>query len=210
MTKANLYNMKGKKIDSVELDKDVFSGSVNRRLLHQAVVMYEANLRSGTASTKTRAEVAGGGKKPWRQKGTGRARVGSSRNPVWRGGGVAFGPRPRDYSYTLSRNIRRRALLDSVNAKLLDKQLIVLDELTVEAPKTKFFDKVLKSLKVEKPLLVVLENVNEAIIRSSRNLAKVAVRRDKDVTAYDVLRHKNLVITRKALDNLTKRLGKKE
>lgn len=198
--------MKGKKVGEIKLDESLFDYNVNKAVLHQAVVMYGANKRSGTASTKTRKNVSGGGKKPWRQKGTGRARTGSIRNPIWRGGGIVFGPHPRDYSYNIPSGIKKVALKSSLNVKLADEALHVLDKVELGEPKTKLFQKVLDNLKIKTSALVILDKVDENIKRATRNIPLLTVKRDRDANAMDVLSHTKLIITESALKNLQKRL----
>ncbi len=198
--------MKGKKAGEIKLSEELFDQDINKAVLHQAMVMYQANKRSGTASTKTRKEVRGGGKKPWRQKGTGRARTGSIRNPVWRGGGIIFGPHPRDYSYNMPSGTKKAALKSSLNAKLASDALHVLDKVELAEPKTKLFQKVLDNLKIKASALVILDKVDENIKRATRNIPRLTVKRDQDANAMDVLRHSELIITESALKNLQKRL----
>ena len=161
MAEIEIYNIKGKSVGKIELDKDIFNGKVNEPILHQVIRMYEANQRQGTASTKTRSEVSGGGRKPWKQKGTGRARAGTIRSPLWRGGGIVFGPHPRDYSYQVPKSVKRLALISSLNAKLNDKNMIVIDEIKLDKAKTKEIAAALRNLKAEKKPLLVLEEKNE-------------------------------------------------
>lgn len=196
-----------KKATIAGLDPMVFNGKVNKAVLYQAVRMYEANRRQGTASTKTRAVVSGGGRKPWKQKGTGRARAGSIRSPLWKGGGVVFGPHPRDYSYTLPQNIRREALRSSLNSKYNEKDLLVLDEIKVDKPKTKEFKKVLDSLKLNEKALFVLDKIDENLKLASRNLKEVTLKRADDLNAMDVLKVKKLVLTKPALAIIEKKLS---
>lgn len=169
--------------------------------------MYEANRRQGTSSTKTRAVVSGGGRKPWAQKHTGRARAGSNRSPLWKGGGVVFGPHPRDYCYTLPQNIRREALRSSINSKYNDKDLVVLNEVTVEKPKTKDFKKLLKSLKLKDKALFVLDKIDDNLRLASRNLKEISLKRADDVNAMDVLKARKLVVTKPALSMLEKKIA---
>lgn len=208
MTEIEVYNIKGQVVNKVELDKNLFNGEINKAVLYQAVKMYEANLREGNASTKTRSDVSGGGKKPWKQKGTGRARAGTTRSPLWRGGGVIFGPHPRDYSYSVPKNIKRQALISSLNAKLNDKELIVVDEMKVSHPKTKEIAIILRNLKAEDRPLLVLETKDEIIIRASRNISELVLKDYKILNAYDVLKQHKLILTQKALVALTKMLVK--
>ena len=204
MAEVSIFNIKGQSIGKMALDKDIFNGEVNEAILYQAIKMYEANLRQGTASTKTRAEVSGGGKKPWRQKGTGRARAGTIRSPLWRGGGIIFGPHPRDYSYSIPRNIRRSALISSLNDKLNNNELIVLEGIELTKPKTKEFAAILHNLQADEKPLVVLEDKDQAIIRAARNVPELLLRDYKSLNAYEVLKQHKLIFTQKALTALTK------
>lgn len=203
-------NILGKEVGKVDLDQKIFDGKVNESLIHQVVVMYQANKRQGTSSTKTRAHVSGGNSKPWKQKGTGRARAGSSRSPLWRKGGVIFGPHPRDYSYQLPKKIKKSALISTINSRLNDSLVKVLDELKVNEGKTKEFVKIVEALKLERKVLFVCDNTQENVLRSSRNIKTVTVMRWESINALDVLMSDNVVITQKALENLTQRLKKGE
>lgn len=188
------------------LDPNIFNGKVNKAVLYQVIKMYEANKRRGTASTKTRAAVSGGGRKPWRQKGTGRARAGSIRSPLWKGGGVVFGPHPRNYSYSVPQKIRREALRASLNSKYNENAMLVLDELKVDKPKTKEFKKILNSLKLNEKALFVLDKIDDNLKLASRNLKEVALKRADDLNALDVLNFKKLVLTKAALAIIEKKL----
>ena len=201
-----VHNIQGKKIDELKLPETVFDGQVNAMALHQAVVMYRTNQRQGNSSTKGRAEVSGGGKKPWRQKGTGRARAGSSRSPLWKGGGVVFGPSPRDLTYQVPRKVKNAALKASLNSKLNENDLLCVDELVIDASKTKDFVKLLKGLKLEGKILAVVDSVEENLARISRNIASFCMMRSSDVTGYDILRYKKLLITKAAFKSLLKRI----
>ncbi|MFA5334672.1 MAG: 50S ribosomal protein L4 [Candidatus Omnitrophota bacterium] len=209
MAELEIYNIKGQPAGKFELDKKVFDGKVNEAILHQVVRMYEANQRQGTADTKTRSEVRGGGKKPWKQKGTGRARAGTSRSPLWRGGGKIFGPHPRDYSYSVPKSVRKLALVSSLNAKVNDNDMIVLDDLKLEKAKTKEFVAVLEKIKAEKKPMIVLDKKDESVVRASRNIRSLILRDYKTLNAYEILKQKKVVITQKALEALTKLLVKK-
>ncbi|MBI4335164.1 MAG: 50S ribosomal protein L4 [Candidatus Omnitrophica bacterium] len=207
MKKATLEKTEEKKEKKIEgLNPKVFDGEVNKALLYQVLRMYEANQRQGTASTKTRAAVSGGGRKPWAQKHTGRARAGSIRSPLWRGGGDIFGPHPRDYSYTLPQKIRQQALRSVLNSKYNERDLVVLDDIKVDNPKTKEFKKILTGLKLDNKVLFVLESIDENLRLASRNLKEVALRRAADLNALDILKFKKLVLTRPALLILEKKL----
>lgn len=198
--------MSGKKIDTITLDSKVFDGAVNMALVHQVVTMYQANKRSGTASTKTRAEVSGGGKKPWRQKGTGRARTGSIRNPIWRHGGIIFGPKPRDFSFTMPQKMRRGALKSSLNEKFLSDSLIVINQIKFEKPKTKLFFAFLKAqgLVENESALVVMDKLDDNTKKSSRNIPKLFIRDVSSLNALDVLHSRKLLIEQSSLKTLMK------
>jgi large subunit ribosomal protein L4 len=189
-----------------ELKNEIFGVKVRPHLLHQMVVMQLNNRRAGTASTKTKGFVRGGGKKPWRQKGTGRARAGSSRSPLWVGGGTIFGPQPRDYSYRLPKKARKKALLSALSSKNQEGQLIVLDKLEFSEPKTKLMQKILEDLQV-KNALVVLPQPDEKVERSARNLPTVKVLRVEGLNVYDLLHHEHLILTAEALKLVEERLA---
>jgi len=200
-----IYNSKGKEVEKVTLNKKLFSGAVNKKVLYQAVVMYNANQRQGNASTKTRGEVSGGGKKPWRQKGTGRARAGSSRSPLWRHGGTIFGPKPRDFHYELPRKVKKLAFLSSINSKLNEGRVLGIDAIELAAAKTKNFKAILNALKLKGNSLLVLDTVDDNVMRASRNLEEVSVRNYKDFNTMDVLKCDNLLILRSAIEKLPER-----
>lgn len=205
-----INNLAGKEVGKVDLDEKVFDGKVNKALLHQTTVMYMANKRQGTANTKTRAHVSGGNSKPWRQKGTGKARIGSSRSPLWKKGGIVFGPHPRDYSYQLPQKMKKKALICSLNSRLNDNLVKILEELKVDSGKTKDFSKIIQSLSLEKKTLFVCDDPQANVVRSSRNIKDVNLKRPEMINALDVLLHKNIIITKKALGELTARLQKGE
>jgi len=208
MAEIQVLNIKGQSVGKIELDKEIFNGEVNEPVLYQVVKMYEANQRQGTASTKTRSDVRGGGRKPWRQKGTGRARAGTIRSPLWRGGGKIFGPHPRDYSSSVPKSVKRLALISSLNAKLNDKNIVIIDDIKLEKAKTKEFAAVLRNIKADRKPLVVLDGKDETVIRASRNIANLLLRDYKALNAYEVLKQQKLVLTQKALEALTKTLVK--
>ncbi len=198
-----VYNKKGEKIDSVQLDGEKFCGPIRRVLLRDALIMYEANKRQGTASTKTRGEVAGGGKKPWVQKHTGRARAGSIRSPIWKGGGISFGPKPRDYSYAIPKKAKKLALFSALAARVRDNELIVVEDLHLDAPKTKQMVGILKALGVNgESCLIVIPNASEMVWKSSRNIPYIKVMTSAELNAYDVLKPKKILLTKEALDNI--------
>jgi len=189
-----------------KLNDAIFGAKTRAHLLHQAVVMQLANRRAGTAATKTKGFVRGGGKKPWKQKGTGRARAGSIRSPIWVGGGTVFGPTPRDYSYRMPRTARREALLSALSVKNRDGKLIVVDKFSLEAAKTKIMAQALAELKVTSALIVIA-GADATIERSARNLPKIKVLRVEGVNVYDLLRYDHLVLTAGALKLLEERLA---
>lgn len=207
-----VYNTEGKEVETIKLDASVFDGEVNSAAIHQAVIAYRANQRKGLAETKTRGEVSGGGRKPWKQKGTGRARVGSIRSPLWRHGGVIFGPHPRDFSYQLPQKIRSVALKSSLNAKVKENNLVVLDSLEAKAPKTKEMNKVFLNLKVTPPknknsrVLLLSDNLDNNLRLSLRNLKFLDLNLSRDTHVYEVLSARKLVITKSGLAQLVKRL----
>jgi len=207
MAKTAVLNIQGEQVGEIELNDDIFAQEFNEATVHNVIVMLQANKRQGTSSTKTRAEVSGGGKKPWRQKGTGRARVGSSRNPVWRKGGIAFGPKPRDYSYTLPKKIRRLAMKSVLSDKLATENLIVLDQLVLDAPKTKDMIRILANLKVDRKTLVVTAESNVNVIRSASNIPKVETSIAGSLNVYDVINADTLVITQDAVRKIEEVLG---
>jgi len=204
MKNISVVNMKGKSAGKFSLDEDYFNGKVKHSLLQQVILMYLANIRSGTASTKTRKFVRGGGRKPWRQKGTGRARAGSIRSPLWRGGGVTFGPQPRRFGYKLPRNIKNLALAHSLNGKIKDNELVVVDKIALEKPKTGEFFKFLRALKADDKSLVIIERYNAQLLRAACNIPELTVKAFNDINAYDVLKHKKVIFSKQALENLIK------
>ncbi|MBR2780607.1 MAG: 50S ribosomal protein L4 [Eubacteriaceae bacterium] len=199
--KYDVLNTKGEVVGNVDLSDEIFGIEPNEAAVHQTVVAYLANQRQGTQSAKTRAEVSGGGRKPWRQKGTGRARVGSSRNPVWHHGGVAFAPKPRDYSQHVNKKVRRLAMKSVFSAKAADKELFVLDELSFEAPKTKQMVEVLDSLKVKKALVVLPEN-DMNVYKSVSNIPGANCTTVGTLNVYDMLLYDNMIITKASLEKI--------
>jgi len=191
--------MDGQKVGDMILSDDIFGIEINPVAMHAAVVNILANARQGTQSTKTRAEVRGGGRKPWRQKGTGRARHGSIRSPQWVGGGVALGPKPRSYKYTLPKKVRRLALKSALSSKVLENDIVVLDDLKLDAIKTKQMVKVLNNLKVDSSALIVLPAVDEKVIKSSRNICGVKTALVNTINTYDILKYKKFIATREAI-----------
>ncbi len=208
MKELQVYNVKGQKVNSLKLDEKLFDGKVNEAVLHEAIVMYRANKRVGAASTKRRSEVSGGGIKPWRQKGTGRARTGSIRSPIFRGGGSIFGPKPRDYSYSIPKKIKRKALLSSINSKLNDGNIIIVEEIKLDKIKTREFVDIFKALKLaEDKVLLVVEKVENNLRKSAGNVKNITVKNADNFNTYDVLANKKMVVTEKSLELINKRVS---
>ena len=199
MANVAVYNMEGQQVGTIELSDAVFGASVNEHLLHMAVVQQLANNRQGTQKAKTRGEVSGGGRKPWRQKGTGHARQGSTRSPQWTGGGVVFAPQPRDYSFKLNKKEKRAALQSALTGHVSEGSLIVVDELKFDEIKTKKFAQVLENLKVDGKALVVLGDMDQNVILSARNIPAVKTAQTSELNVFDVLNAKTLVLTKDAV-----------
>ena len=198
MAKLSVYNIEGNQVGEIELNAAVFGVEVNENLMHKAVVAQLAASRQGTQSAKTRSEVSGGGRKPWRQKGTGHARQGSTRSPQWTGGGVVFAPVPRDYSFKINKKEKRAALKSVLTSRVLDNKLIVVDELKFDEIKTKKFQAVMDNLKVKKALVVIADN-DEKITMSARNIPTVKTALVNSINVYDILKGDTLVLTRDAV-----------
>jgi len=199
MPKVDVYNIDGEVVGQLELNDEIFGVEVNPSLLHMVVVNQLANKRQGTQSTKTRSEVRGGGRKPWRQKGTGRARQGSIRAPQWIKGGIALGPKPRSYRYTLPKKVRRLALKSALSSKVESNKLIVLEDLKFDQIKTKQMVKVLKNLKLNNNALIVMENKNENVEKSARNIPGIKTALVNTINVYDILKYENFIITKDAV-----------
>ena len=195
MPKIDVYDIEGKKVNDVELNEDIFGIIPNEELVHSVIVNYLANQRQGTQSTKTRSEVSGGGRKPWRQKGTGRARQGSIRAPQWIKGGIALGPKPRSYSYKVNKKERRLAVKSVLSSKVAENELVVLDKLELNEIKTKNMVNVLNNLKLEGKVLIVLPEKNENVQLSSRNIEGVKTSLVSDMNTYELLKYNKLVLT---------------
>lgn len=198
MANVSVYNMEGKAVGSIELNDAIFGVEINEHLVHLAVVQQLANKRQGTQSAKTRAEVSGGGRKPWRQKGTGHARQGSTRSPQWKGGGVVFAPKPRDYSFKLNKKEKRLALKSALTSRVAAEKIYVLDELNFDEIKTKKMATVLDNLKINKAL-VVLGDKNENVILSARNIPSVRTALVNTINVYDILKYDSIVMTKDAV-----------
>ncbi|CCQ93484.1 ribosomal protein L4 [[Clostridium] ultunense Esp] len=199
MPKVNVYNILGEQVGEIELNEDVFGIEVNQHVLYEVVKNQLANSRQGTQSVKTRAEVRGGGRKPWRQKGTGRARQGSIRAPHWVGGGVAFAPKPRDYGYRVPKKVKRLAMKSALSSKVLNNEIIVLEELNLEEPKTKEMAKILENIKASKKALIVMDKKNINVIKSARNIPNVETTFVNTLNVYDILKFDSFIITKDAV-----------
>lgn len=202
MPKVTLFNQTGSQVGEIELAEAIFGIEPNEAVLFDAVIMQRASLRQGTHKVKNRSEVRGGGRKPWRQKGTGRARQGSIRSPQWRGGGIVFGPTPRSYTYKLNKKVRRLAIKSALSTKVLESNVIVLEDLVLNAPKTKDMVAVLKGLAIEKKALIVTADANEAVELSARNIPGLTVVTANGVNVLDVLGHEKLVLTKAAVEKV--------
>ena len=198
MANVTVYNKEGKEVEKIDLNDSVFAAPVNEHLVHMAVVLQLANKRQGTQKAKTRSEVRGGGRKPWRQKGTGHARQGSTRSPQWTGGGVVFAPTPRDYSFKLNKKEKRAALKSALTSRVVENKFVVVDELKLDEIKTKKFVEVLKNLNVEKAL-VVLNDMDEKVIASAANIPTVKTTQTNELNVFDVLKYDTVVVTKAAV-----------
>ena len=199
MAKVSVYNMKGDEVGNIELNDEIFGADVNEHLIYMAVKQQLANRRQGTQKAKTRSEVSGGGRKPWRQKGTGHARQGSTRSPQWTGGGVVFAPVPRDYSFKMNKKEKRAALKGALTDKVQKGRIIVLDELKMEEKKTKAFAEVMKNIKAEGKSYVVIGDNDQNVILSARNLPGVKTSVSDLINVYDIMNAKTLVVTKEAV-----------
>ena len=201
MAKVSVYNMEGKEVETMELNDAVFGVEVNEHLVHMAVVQQLANNRQGTQKAKTRSEVRGGGRKPWRQKGTGHARQGSTRSPQWTGGGVVFAPTPRDYSFKLNKKEKRAALKSALSSRVAENKFVVVDELKFDAIKTKDFAKVMSNLGVEKALVVINDN-DTNVVMSAKNIPTVKTASTSTINVYDILKYNTVVVTKDAVNTI--------
>ena len=201
MAKVSVYNMEGKEVGTMDLNDSIFAVEINEHLVHMAVVQQLANNRQGTQKAKTRSEVSGGGRKPWRQKGTGHVRQGSTRSPQWTGGGVVFAPTPRDYSFKLNKKEKRAALKSALTSVVNENKFIVVDEFKLDAIKTKDFAKVLTNLNVEKAL-VVLDSNDKNVVMSAKNIPTVKTALTNTINVYDILKYNTVVVTKAAVDQI--------
>ena len=202
MLEIDVLNTQNVKVGTVQLDDRIFGAKLNKTLIHEAVVMQRASMRQGTSATKTRAMVRGGGKKPWRQKGTGRARHGSIRSPIWRGGGITFGPQPRDYSYSFPKKKYRAALRSALSGKFQDGEMVVLDQIEMAEAKTKPFVKILKNLGLSKSILVVVEEIQKNLSLYLRNVPRVRLISTKGLNVYDLVSHSRVVMTQQVVSGI--------
>ena len=202
MSKVSVYDMNGNAVSELELNDAVFGIEPSEYAMHQAVVNYLANQRHGTQSTLTRTEVSGGGRKPWRQKGTGHARQGSTRSPQWRHGGVALGPKPRSYSYTLNKKVKRLALLSALSSKAQENEVVVVDSITVDGYKTKTIVNMLKALGVDGKALIVLDGVDGQVIKSAANIPGVKTTQVNTLNVYDILNYDKFVVVKNAVTKI--------
>ena len=201
MANVAVYNMEGKEVDKIELNDSIFGVEINEHLVHMAVLQQLANKRQGTQKAKTRSEVRGGGRKPWRQKGTGHARQGSTRSPQWTGGGVVFAPVPRDYSFKLNKKEKRAALKSVLTSKVQENKFIVVDELKLDEIKTKKFAEVMNNLKADKAL-VILGDIDTNVIKSAANIATVKTTQTSEMNVFDVLKYDTVVATKAAVEKI--------
>jgi large subunit ribosomal protein L4 len=206
MPTVPVYNIEGSQVGEIALNDQVFGAKVNKALLHEAVTMQLASRRLGTVAVKTRSMVRGGGRKPWRQKGTGQARHGTRRSPIWTGGGIVFGPMPRDYDYNLPKKARRQALRSALSAKVEAGEMIVVDSLPISEPKTKTMVNILENLKANKAIIVTVEN-EDSVSKSARNIPGVLTLTSDGINVYDLLAHDQLVITKDAVSRVEEALA---
>ncbi len=202
MAKVNMLNMAGEQVGELELNENVFGVEINQYAVHAVVKNYLANQRQGTQSAKTRAEVRGGGRKPFKQKGTGRARAGTSRSPVWVGGGVIFAPKPRSYRYSLPKKVKRLAMKSALTSKVTENEIIVLDNMSFEAPKTKDMVKMLTDVNAAKKTLIVIDEKDDNIIRSAANISGVTTTLVSTLNVYDILNHTSFIVTKEAAQKI--------
>jgi len=205
MSTVNIVNTKNESVGEIELNDAVFNREVKEHILHEVVRMQRAGKRAGTACTKTRVEVRGGGKKPWRQKGTGRARAGSKNSPIWRGGGVTFGPKPRDYSFKVNRKVRQQAVAMALSARFQEGNLVIMDDFAMEQTKTKDFIGVMKVMDIENGLIIT-DNMSDNLKLSSRNVNGYKVLSSEGLNVYDILLHKKVILIQPVIESLEKRL----
>ncbi|MGV8154038.1 MAG: 50S ribosomal protein L4 [Alkaliphilus sp.] len=202
MPKIAVYNISGEQVSEMELSENIFGAKINEHVLYEVVKNQLANKRQGTQSAKTRSEVRGGGRKPWKQKGTGRARHGTIRSPLWTGGGVVFAPKPRDYSYTIPKKIKRLALKSALSAKVTNNEMIILEDLSFDAPRTKDMVNILKNLGIKRKALIVMSEKDDMVIRSANNIPGVVTALANTINVYDILKYDNFIITKAAVEKV--------
>lgn len=207
--KLKVIDTKGKKVEDIKLNKDVFGAKPNNNVLRQYLRVYKMNQRQGTSSTKTRAEVSGGGRKPWPQKGTGRARHGSIRSPIWRTGGVAHGPKPKSWNLNLPKKIKKNAIISALSHVSSKNKLVIIDKIDIRKPKTKKFAEIIEKLNLGGKILLVLDKKNESVYKSARNIKKVKVSLVNNLNAYDLLNADYILILKKAVEKLEEKYGEK-
>ncbi len=202
MSQLNVLDMNNKVVGKVSLKEDIFNSEVKEHLLHKSVIAHLANLRRGTHSTKIKSEVRGGGAKPWRQKGTGRARAGSIRSPLWRGGGITFGPKPRDYDHDVPKKMRRSALISALSLKVKNGDIFVVDKIDIDKPKTKDVVSILKNFKIDRSVLFLIDEKNKNLELSARNIPDARVQRVDSINVYDLLYYDKIICTKGAIDKI--------
>lgn len=199
MPKVSVFDMAGKQVSDLELSEAIFGIEPNKAVLHEAIKNYLAHQRQGTQSTKTRTEVQGGGRKPWRQKGTGHARHGSIRSPIWKGGGVALGPKPRDYTYSLNKKVKKLALKSALSQKAIEENIVVVDNIKFDDYKTKAFIEMLNALNVDKKALIVMPDVDDKVIKSANNIPGIKTTLVNTLNVYDILNHDKFIVVKEAV-----------
>jgi len=202
MSQLNVLDMNNKVVGKVSLKEDIFNSEIKEHLLHKSVIAHLANLRRGTHSTKIKSEVRGGGAKPWRQKGTGRARAGSIRSPLWRGGGITFGPKPRDYDHDVPKKMRRSALISALSLKVKNGDIFVVDKIDIDKPKTKDVVSILKNFKIDRSVLFLIDEKNKNLELSARNIPDARVQRVDSINVYDLLYYDKIICTKGAIDKI--------
>lgn len=202
MSQLNVLDMNNKVVGKVSLKEDIFNSEIKEHLLHKSVIAHLANLRRGTHSTKIKSEVRGGGAKPWRQKGTGRARAGSIRSPLWRGGGITFGPKPRDYDHDVPKKMRRSALISALSLKVKNGDIFVVDKIDIDKPKTKDVVSILKNFKIDRSVLFLIDEKNMNLELSARNIPDARVQRVDSINVYDLLYYDKIICTKGAIDKI--------
>jgi large subunit ribosomal protein L4 len=210
MSQINVLDINNKVVGKVSLNDGIFNSEVKDHLLHKSVIAHLANLRRGTHSTKIKSEVRGGGAKPWRQKGTGRARAGSIRSPLWRGGGITFGPKPRDYGHDVPKKMRRSSLISALSLKIKNGDIFVVDKIDIDKPKTKDVVSILKNFKIDRSVLFLIDEKNKNLELSARNIPDARVQRVDSINVYDLLYYDKIICTKGAIDKIQTTMGQSE